>query len=689
VLPRLLEVLIENVSELKRAQPDMYPSLYISYLEVYQEQIFDLLNPVLVDGCRSKLDIKEEKNISVVKGLSEWEAASLPECKQMIREGQNNRTTFSTNSNEESSRSHSVFTITYRRRVGLETKENVLKVIDLAGAERCSKTGVAGQRLKEGLKINSSLLALKMCLEALRKNQLNVHRAPEIVPFRQSKLTRLLQQCFTSSFGIHMVVNFNPEPADLEQNIDALRFGSKAKDIKCLSRVGSFRGPRPSAMAAAHQQQLDEALSENAKLSVEVERLARALTDTREKMAIMEREFQQELEEKLEECESETRVEVMDEIQEELLAELEQRHTRHLAQIKADHDELLQRKIEVLCNEFASHDTAQAILAKVAHVHDDQGEPKPTGEALVRRLSVGMRAHAAQIVESEYLAKISALDLARIEAMDRVDCANKKMAELERRLERMVRRSECVVPPGSGRSDRSCRASASADKLATLQSARKLHECQYELDVSRTKSLEQTEELDELKDQLEAMDHRVAELQSSVALSAAALEETQRREAAYVDEIRALEARHATAMADMHVQLAQSHASQLGDEPGAVNESVLSLQRQSSVFEQAQLCHEQAVSRWKDLYDEACAAREVAEGKLADAQGELVQLRGVAREQEAQIKALHAEYTHSQPTHRRTHTHTHAHAHAHTHTRAHTHTGRSIALIGQSLSWRN
>lgn len=169
---------------------------------------------------------------------------------------------------------------------------------------------MAGQRLKEGLKINSSLLALKMCLEALRKNQLNAHRAPEIVPFRQSKLTRLLQQCFTSSFGIHMVVNFNPEPADLEQNIDALRFGSKAKDIKCLSRVGSFRAPRPSALAAAHQQQLDEALSENAKLSLEVERLMRALTDTREKMAIMEREFQEELEEKLEECESETRVEV-------------------------------------------------------------------------------------------------------------------------------------------------------------------------------------------------------------------------------------------------------------------------------------------------------------------------------------------------------------------------------------------
>jgi hypothetical protein len=86
VLPRLLEVLIENVAELKRAQPELCPSLYISYLEVYQEQIFDLLNPVMVEGCRSKLDIKEEKNISVVKGLSEWEATSLHECKQMIRE---------------------------------------------------------------------------------------------------------------------------------------------------------------------------------------------------------------------------------------------------------------------------------------------------------------------------------------------------------------------------------------------------------------------------------------------------------------------------------------------------------------------------------------------------------------------------------------------------------------------------
>lgn len=92
---------------------------------------------------------------------------------------------------------------------------------------------------------------------------------------------------------------------------------------------------------------------------------------------------------------------VMDEIQEELLAELEQRHTRHLAQIKADHDELLQRKIEVLCNEFASHDTAQSILAKVAHVRETD-EPKPSSETLARRLSAGMRAHASQLVESEY-----------------------------------------------------------------------------------------------------------------------------------------------------------------------------------------------------------------------------------------------------------------------------------------------
>jgi hypothetical protein len=91
----------------------------------------------------------------------------------------------------------------------------------------------------------------------------------------------------------------------------------------------------------------------------------------------------------------------MDEIQEELLAELEQRHTRHLAQIKADHDELLQRKIEVLCNEFASHDTAQSILAKVAHVRETD-EPKPSSETLARRLSAGMRAHASQLVESEY-----------------------------------------------------------------------------------------------------------------------------------------------------------------------------------------------------------------------------------------------------------------------------------------------
>ena len=162
-----------------------------SYLEIYNEEVYDLLTENKKNQPPVKLEIKENPDKGIyVKDLKQVIVKSIPEMEQLMNQGQNSRKVASTLMNSESSRSHSIFTIyiesSEKTETGTRIKAGKLNLVDLAGSERLSKTGATGETQKEGAKINLSLSALGNVISCL------VDGKSQHIPYRTSKLTRLL-----------------------------------------------------------------------------------------------------------------------------------------------------------------------------------------------------------------------------------------------------------------------------------------------------------------------------------------------------------------------------------------------------------------------------------------------------------------------------------------------------------------
>ncbi|POM76404.1 Kinesin-like protein [Phytophthora palmivora] len=198
-----------------------------SYLEIYNEDIRDLLN----EDTKKKLDLKESAEGTVyVKDLTEIVVRDVESMNNVMSRGFKNRTVGATLMNEGSSRSHSIFTVV------VETSETIggqdhfkagkLNLVDLAGSERQSKTGATGNRLKEGCKINLSLSALGNVISAL------VDGKGKHIPYRDSKLTRLLQDSLGGNTKTLMVAAVSPADYNYDETLSTLRYANRAKNIK-------------------------------------------------------------------------------------------------------------------------------------------------------------------------------------------------------------------------------------------------------------------------------------------------------------------------------------------------------------------------------------------------------------------------------------------------------------------------
>ncbi|KAJ3256242.1 Kinesin-like protein kif3a [Boothiomyces macroporosus] len=203
-----------------------------SYLEIYNEEIRDLLNLK-----SKKLEIKERADTGVyVKDLSTFVIQNVEEMDQLMTVGNKNRSVGFTEMNATSSRSHSIFTITVE---ASETDENgeqrlragKLHLVDLAGSERQTKTGATGDRLKEATKINLSLSALGNVISAL------VDGKSSHIPYRDSKLTRLLQDSLGGNAKTLMVATMSPASYNYDETISTLRYANRAKNIKNKPKV--------------------------------------------------------------------------------------------------------------------------------------------------------------------------------------------------------------------------------------------------------------------------------------------------------------------------------------------------------------------------------------------------------------------------------------------------------------------
>ncbi|KAE8593913.1 hypothetical protein XENTR_v10019373 [Xenopus tropicalis] len=213
---------IEAIKEEKSCE------VLISYLEVYNEQIQDLLEP------RGSLAIREDPQKGVVvQGLSFHQPKSADQLLQMLASGNLNRTQHPTDANASSSHSHAVFQIYVKqqdRTVSISQDVRVAKMslIDLAGSERASTTNAKGERLREGANINRSLLALINVINALA----DAKSKKAHIPYRDSKLTRLLKDSIGGNCRTVMIAAISPSALSYDDTYNTLKYANRAKEIK-------------------------------------------------------------------------------------------------------------------------------------------------------------------------------------------------------------------------------------------------------------------------------------------------------------------------------------------------------------------------------------------------------------------------------------------------------------------------
>lgn len=232
LIPRITEQIFQSIVE---SDAHLEYVVKVSYMEIYLERIRDLLAPQ-----NDNLQVHEEKNKGVyVKNLSDYYVSSAREVYEIMRQGGAARVVSSTNMNAESSRSHSIFLITIQQR-NTETgaqKSGNLYLVDLAGSEKVGKTGASGQTLEEAKKINKSLSALGMVINALTDGK------AKHVPYRDSKLTRILQESLGGNSRTTLIINCSPSSYNEAETLSTLRFGIRAKSIKNSARVNAELSP--------------------------------------------------------------------------------------------------------------------------------------------------------------------------------------------------------------------------------------------------------------------------------------------------------------------------------------------------------------------------------------------------------------------------------------------------------------
>ena len=232
--PGLMVQTVEEFFVKVRANSDKKFTVKLSYLEVYNELIHDLLRGGGSNPEAAKLDLREDVAEGVkVAGLCAKEASTTDEVMELLRQGNQHRTMEPTHANAVSSRSHAVLQITCEQREATADTHQTVKVgklslIDLAGSERASMTHNVGARMIEGANINRSLLALGNCINALAGNA----KQRGYIPYRDSKLTRLLKDSLGGNCRTVMICTCSPSHLYYEETLNTLKYANRAKNIK-------------------------------------------------------------------------------------------------------------------------------------------------------------------------------------------------------------------------------------------------------------------------------------------------------------------------------------------------------------------------------------------------------------------------------------------------------------------------
>lgn len=244
VIPRAVQEMFEVI----QSKTNVQYSIKVSYIEIYKEELRDLLD---LETSSKDLHIREDENgNTIISGHREIECSALDEVMYCLQHGSSARHTGSTQMNEQSSRSHSIFTVTIEQswcdqissargdrddgedESGPEEIQTFINgkfhFVDLAGSERAHRTGNVGDRFKESVHINSGLLALGNVISALGDPRKKAHH----IPYRDSKITRLLKDSLGGNANTLMICCASPAGSSFDETLNSLKYANRAKNIK-------------------------------------------------------------------------------------------------------------------------------------------------------------------------------------------------------------------------------------------------------------------------------------------------------------------------------------------------------------------------------------------------------------------------------------------------------------------------
>ncbi|XP_031411226.1 kinesin-like protein KIF23 isoform X8 [Meleagris gallopavo] len=256
---------VQDHCKVEEVDEDNVYSVFVSYIEIYNNYIYDLLEETPFDLIKPKWNncntpvrngdfippqskiLREDQNHNMyVTGCTEVEVKSTEEAFEVFWKGQKKRRIANTQLNRESSRSHGVFMIKLAQAPldadgdnVLQEKEQItlsqLSLVDLAGSERTNRTKAEGNRLREAGNINQSLMTLRTCIEVLRENQM--YGTNKMVPYRDSKLTHLFKNYFDGEGKVRMIVCVNPKAEDYEESLQVMRFAEMTQEVEVARPV--------------------------------------------------------------------------------------------------------------------------------------------------------------------------------------------------------------------------------------------------------------------------------------------------------------------------------------------------------------------------------------------------------------------------------------------------------------------
>lgn len=242
IIPRAIEHLFYGIQARIQAAEEsgtLVPEfkVFAQFMELYNEEVIDLFNPAY--NKENSYTIHEDPAGGInIKGISMKTVISSEEALQCLRVGALSRTTASTQMNTQSSRSHAIFTLHIKQQrlvksddgneSEFETLSAKFHFVDLAGSERLKRSGATGDRAKEGISINCGLLALGNVISALGdQSQKALH-----IPYRNSKLTRLLQDSLGGNSKTVMIACVSPSDRDFMETLNTLKYANRARNIK-------------------------------------------------------------------------------------------------------------------------------------------------------------------------------------------------------------------------------------------------------------------------------------------------------------------------------------------------------------------------------------------------------------------------------------------------------------------------